>query len=173
MDIKLSNILSVPAKVYETEIQLDYKFMTFKGMDYQVAYMTPVHIKLTNMGNQKLHIEADFTIHLNIPCDRCLDDVLHKYEICVDRKIDVSERADNQDLDDVSFISEYNLDVDMLVYEEVFVRLPMKNLCNEDCKGICSVCGTNLNRGECGCDRRIPDPRMSDILDIFNSFKEV
>ena len=173
MDIKLSNIMSVPAKVYETEVPLDYTFMTFNGSDCQVVDKTPVHLKLTNMGNQKIHIEATATIHLNIPCDRCLEDVLHKFEIAVDRKINLADSADNQDLDDVSFIEEYNLDVDMLVYEEVFVKLPMKVLCDENCKGICSVCGANLNRGECGCDRRVPDPRMSDVLDIFNSFKEV
>ena len=169
MDIKLSNILSVPDKVYETDIELDYHFMSFKGVDYQVVYKTPVHLKLTNMGAQKLHIMADFEIHLNIPCDRCLEDVLNKFKVHVDRKLVI----DNQNLDDVSFIEGYNLDVDMLVYEEVFVRLPMKNLCREDCRGICSVCGANLNQGECGCDRRVPDPRMSDVLDIFNSFKEV
>ena len=45
--------------------------------------------------------------------------------------------------------------------------------CKEDCKGLCPVCGTNLNEKECGCDRTVADPRMAAIQDIFKNFKEV
>ena len=40
-------------------------------------------------------------------------------------------------------------------------------------KGLCPVCGTNLNEKECGCDRTVADPRMAAIQDIFKNFKEV
>ena len=40
-----------------------------------------------------------------------------------------------------------NLDVDRLVYLEVLICWPLKVLCKEDCKGICSRCGKNLNEG--------------------------
>ncbi|HAJ39913.1 MAG TPA: DNA-binding protein, partial [Lachnospiraceae bacterium] len=43
----------------------------------------------------------------------------------------------------------------------------------EDCKGICSICGKNLNHGTCDCDHTDLDPRMAQIRDIFNKFKEV
>ncbi len=42
----------------------------------------------------------------------------------------------------------------------------------DDCKGICPVCGQNLNEKECGCDTFVPDPRMAVIQDIFKN-KEV
>lgn len=174
MEIKLSNILSVPAEIYETDVELEYDFMSFKGFDYTIISKTPVHLRLQNLGNQNLRIEAEVILELAIPCDRCLKEVSNRFEITIDRKLNVREGEDNTDLDDVSYIREYNLDVDMLVYEEVSVRLPMKTLCSEDCKGICPVCGTNLNLKECGCNRKVPDPRMSDVLDIFNNyFKEV
>ena len=43
----------------------------------------------------------------------------------------------------------------------------------EDCKGICSVCGQNLNEGTCDCEDTGLDPRMSVIRDVFKNFKEV
>ena len=49
----------------------------------------------------------------------------------------------------------------------------MKVLCKDNCKGICSRCGANLNKGDCGCDTWVPDPRMAAIQDIFKQFKEV
>ena len=42
-----------------------------------------------------------------------------------------------------------------------------------DCKGLCSICGHNLNVSECGCDRESLDPRMSVFKDILKNFKEV
>ena len=77
------------------------------------------------------------------------------------------------DLDESSYLTGYDLDVDRLVYLEVLMSWPLKVLCKEDCKGICNRCGTNLNIGTCACDTRSLDPRMSVIQEIFNQFKEV
>ena len=63
--------------------------------------------------------------------------------------------------------------MDELILEEVIPLLPTKVLCDEDCRGLCPVCGTNLNKEECGCDRTVKDPRMAAIQDIFKNFKEV
>ncbi len=174
MKIKLSNILSVPARCEEMEVELGISAISLRGYDYEILEKSPFHLKLTNLGNQKLHIEGSINIKLGQFCDRCLAEVPKEYDITIDRRLCVSEDEGNTDLEDVSYIKEYNLDVDMLVYEEVALRLPSKVLCKEDCKGICPVCGTNLNHNECGCNRKVPDPRMSNVLDIFNNhFKEV
>ena len=76
-------------------------------------------------------------------------------------------------LDEQPYLQGYNLDVDQLVRDELLLNLPMKVLCDEDCKGICNRCGANLNHETCDCDRSSLDPRMSVIQDIFKQFKEV
>ena len=67
----------------------------------------------------------------------------------------------------------YQLNVDSLISNEIFTCWPLKVLCREDCKGLCRVCGKDLNEGECGCDTFVPDPRMAAIMDIFRENKEV
>ena len=47
------------------------------------------------------------------------------------------------------------------------MAIPVKILCKEDCKGICSVCGSNLNEGECGCDRFVPNAAFAGLSDLF------
>ena len=47
------------------------------------------------------------------------------------------------------------------------------NAGKDDCKGICSRCGANLNIQTCDCDTTGLDPRMAAIKDIFSKFKEV
>lgn len=59
------------------------------------------------------------------------------------------------------------------LHNEVLINWPMRVLCKEDCKGICSRCGANLNQGSCDCDTADLDPRMAVISDIFKNFKEV
>ena len=64
-------------------------------------------------------------------------------------------------------------DTNELAKSEILLHWPMKILCKDDCKGLCSKCGADLNYEECGCDRTVLDPRMAAIQDIFNKFKEV
>ena len=81
--------------------------------------------------------------------------------------------AEPEAKEEKDYIDGYNLDVDKLVFGEILISMPGKTLCKEDCKGICLICGANLNKGECGCDRDILDPRMSVFKDILKNFKEV
>ena len=48
-----------------------------------------------------------------------------------------------------------------LMREQFYLVLPMKPLCREECLGLCSVCGTNLNRGTCTCQHAWEDPRLA------------
>lgn len=48
-----------------------------------------------------------------------------------------------------------------MVFDCLFAALPVLPLCREDCRGICPVCGADLNVAPCACERREPDPRWS------------
>ncbi len=82
-------------------------------------------------------------------CDRCLAqaeaDNVHEFAEEIEKSAAV---------DDV-------IDVTELLRDELLAGQPMKNLCKDDCKGLCPVCGANLNDGECGCDKFIVDPRLA------------
>ena len=84
-----------------------------------------------------------------------------------------AEKSNDEEQEEKDYIDGYNLDVDRLIFGELLVSIPGKILCREDCKGLCPVCGTNLNVAECGCDRDVLDPRMSVFKDILKNFKEV
>ncbi len=58
------------------------------------------------------------------------------------------------------------LDLWPLLREQLFLSLPDYLICEEDCLGLCQVCGKNLNEKACGCDRDVPDPRLAGLKDI-------
>ncbi len=62
--------------------------------------------------------------------------------------------------------------MEQLICNELLAQWPMRVLCKEDCKGLCSRCGADLNVSPCDCDRTSLDPRMAAISDIFSRFKE-
>ena len=118
-------------------------------------------------------MNAEIQMTLEIPCGRCLEPVSVPFVISVDEQFELSDTPEQATEDsDEPYIDGYQLDVDALVRNELFVHMPLRVLCKEDCKGICKRCGTNLNLGTCDCDATELDPRMAAILDIFNGSKK-
>ncbi len=64
------------------------------------------------------------------------------------------------------------IDLDPAVREQLLLALPSYPVCGEGCKGLCSVCGANLNERECGCDRHVPDPRWAGLAKLKQKNKE-
>ena len=127
---------------------------------------------LKNEGKRTVSVSFQTSITVGMPCGRCLTEVPEKIRLSVLRTLDFDD-IEETCKDQVSFVDGSSLNVDKLILEEVIPLLPTKVLCSEDCKGLCPVCGTNLNKEECGCDRAVKDPRMAAIQDIFKNFKEV
>jgi uncharacterized protein len=109
-----------------------------------------------------------------IPCDRCLEDVPTDIHLTIDKEFSIeNQKLCGEEMEDNNYLTGTDLDVDKLIYEEILVNLPTKVLCREDCKGICKVCGINLNKGTCNCPTEEMDPRLAAFEEIFNKIKEV
>ena len=79
-----------------------------------------------------------------------------------DEDIDEGEASEPEGKD--VGLAEYRddtIDLGEVVREQLYLALPMKPLCQEDCKGLCPVCGVNRNRETCTCQQEWVDPRMA------------
>lgn len=175
MIISLSEIMSVKNKTEHIEAPLELSCFTLDGMEYEFAEKGQVLLDISSKGNREISFTAKTKLSLILPCGRCLDDVKIPFDIQVSKDLDFNDTDDDRikDLDELNYIDGYNLDIDLLIYDEVLLNFPLQVLCKPDCKGICKVCGTNLNKQSCDCDQSVGDPRMSVIQDIFKNYKEV
>lgn len=175
MIIDISEIISTSGKTESYSVPIDSEVFKLNGQSYRYEHKSPVTLTITNTGTREVLLTGHIDVSLFIPCNRCLEDVSYPFSLDIEKDIDfkVSDQERIDELDEMSYLDHSLLDVDQLVKNEILINFPMKVLCKEDCKGLCSRCGNNLNLGECGCDRESLDPRMSAILDIFNNFKEV
>jgi uncharacterized protein len=106
---------------------------------------------------------------LVLPCSRCLEG----FELDVDAPFDLryqpkdagtadeSERELGDDDLSSAFYENDEIDLEQLMKEQFYLALPMKPLCKDECRGLCALCGANLNRGACGCTPTWEDPRFA------------
>jgi uncharacterized protein len=58
------------------------------------------------------------------------------------------------------------IDITNDVRDYLILSIPMKKLCNTDCKGLCIKCGKNLNEGACECKQLEVDDRWKQLSDL-------
>ena len=161
MLIDLTDVLRNEGMKITREIPLEMKCFESGTGSYEIISASPVFLTCANAGDGKARIAGNVSLAFQTSCDRCLEETVTELKLSFERTVSAPGTVD------------YELDVEAFVHDEIFMNWPAKILCREDCRGICPVCGQNLNRGECGCDTFVPDPRMAVIQDIFNKNKEV
>lgn len=173
MTVDLSELMSLSGKTDTVRAEFSADTCFYGGQEYPISEKTPFTLTFRNTETQELSIEGATSLSATQDCARCLKPVATKYELSFMRRIPLEDgdvRQSDGD-DEQACISEKVLDVDELILEELFLNWRTKVLCKEDCKGLCPVCGADLNEGECGCDRAVMDPRMAQFQDIFENLK--
>ena len=158
MLINLSDVLSEQHKTVDETVQLEMDTFQSRTGTFPIVSKEPVHVVAEHVKGRELliHVKQEFDLNFTKHVD-----------------LNVSDADLGEGLDESNFISGYHLDVDKMLYNEILIGWPTKVLCSEDCKGICNVCGQNLNMGTCNCEDTALDPRMSVVRDLFKNFKEV
>ncbi len=94
---------------------------------------------------------------LRLTCSRCLKDIKQheKRNFHLEFKKKANYAADvglprENELTEVEYIVENNcIDLGSFLRDEIILSVPMKPLCSEECKGLCPICGVNLNKITC------------------------
>jgi uncharacterized protein len=174
MLVNLTDVFMNEGQVQEVAASYGADTFTSQLGTFKIKDKSPVNLKLSNIGQSRALIEGNAKFIFALACDRCLRDVDYTFDLSFEYEVSSPDYTGEVHEDECSEIMEgYHLNVDELVNNEILLNWPLKILCKEDCKGICKVCGKNLNEGDCGCDDFVPDPRMAAIKDIFNANKEV
>jgi uncharacterized protein len=129
-------------------------------------------------SESELFIKGIVNGEVKLQCSRCLKDynmpIRAVFEI-IYHPIETLKREELVELKrgemDVEFYREGYIDTEDIVRDQILLNIPMKPLCFESCKGLCPVCGTNLNEAECGCERKKLDPRFAVLQSLLRRMK--
>jgi uncharacterized protein len=125
---------------------------------------SPVHVtgKVFNKtGIVRFTANAVYT--LSTVCARCNAPIRREINVEIEHGLIV--HAENDDNDYYIVVENMRLDIDALVSEDIYLAMPSRFLCNETCKGLCSICGADLNVTVCGC-RKPTDPRWDALKNL-------
>lgn len=142
-------------------IDIDYDF----SLDDENV-TTPVKVKGSVFNKTGIvHLKADAKFDYSTSCAKCNKPLLKHAKVPV-RHVLLSH-ADSDDNDEFIVLDGVRLEMDLLVSEDIYLSLPTRFLCKDDCKGLCNICGVDLNEKQCGCQAP-SDPRWDALKNMFS-----
>jgi uncharacterized protein len=131
-------------------------------------------------ANEEIRIAGSLKATVELNCSRCLEPARQE----IGRPFDLFFRESDEEMYDedevelserdtrTAFFSGTRLAMGDVLREQVLLSLPMKALCNVDCKGLCPSCGANLNVSNCNCPKEQFSPHMEKLLEIKRKLEE-
>jgi uncharacterized protein len=105
--------------------------------------------------------EGLFDTELEFDCDRCLEPFVENFSIdfsveieFVDRTLTdtyIEDHLCGESEMDMVYLEKPIIDIYQVLRQQVILAIPVKNLCSDECKGLCGKCGENLNNKQCDC----------------------
>ena len=171
----LVHVSKIPPEGLEIDAPLDRGQVHVEGeqsFDLQEGRLVA---RLEKGEENAVHLRGRLTARLGMDCGRCLE----SFVLPVDQEVDLfylprhkESQAEEQDADVqlsdhqmvVAYYDQDQLDLGDMVREQLFLVVPMRRLCREDCKGLCPECGVNRNAEACDCTpQTTADPRLAEL----------
>lgn len=141
------------------------------GVDGKIPFAGPVNIEidLTNTGIGIL-AHGRISTAVKLDCARCLNSFKHDIltdfvETYYDKEKGVPDQAGDVE-EYIPFLGD-EIDVQPEVIKAILLAIPIRGLCDPTCRGLCSVCGCNLNNETCNCDHDKVDLRLAKLKQLL------
>jgi len=159
------DIRSLETKAVQVDGALQPDDPIWEEGDTRPSEPVTVRGRLSSAGDGRFYFSGRISGGLELPCRLCLEDV----DVSVEEEAHFllaetgAEEAEDPDV----FLydpSARMLDLRAAVRETWLLTAPAFVQCREDCKGLCAVCGTNLNESSCSCTQMKADTRWDALL---------
>ena len=124
-------------------------------------------------GDGELVAVGAVHLEVSVPCRRCVEPVVDRRATSFDGRFvtfgspKVDAEMDEYDPDVLALDQNGSIDLTELLRETVIASISPNALCKPDCAGLCPVCGSNLNVGDCGCEGYDVDPRWAPLKQLM------
>ncbi len=142
------------------EVTLTSELANIDILSFQGVVTTDFFLKKKDEG--KVEMKGRLQARPIVSCDRCLNTYCHPlqtdyhiiFELADQGKWGVKEIECNASDMETVLLEKPVVDITDIIRQQILLQLPGKSVCSEDCKGICSQCGSNLNDVICDCKQQ-------------------
>ncbi len=115
---------------------------------------------------QGILLQGDFQALIDLECVRCLTDFRQMQKIDFTELYAFSKRY----VTDSGLIMPETgiIDLTPVLREYLLLEIPISPLCRPDCKGLCPICGNNLNESTCNHEDDSGDPRLASLRSLLD-----
>lgn len=128
-----------------------------------------LNVVLDKTASQIL-LKTEIDTNGNFECDRCL--TTFSQHIHTSYTLMYLYQTQEFDIEnEIQIINKDTVYIDLAedVRQYILLAIPIKLLCKEDCKGLCPICGKNLNEGRCDCIIDAIDPRWEALSKLIRN----
>jgi uncharacterized protein len=143
----------------------------YMGDDRILGIKSPVEVGASiSRTDHKFLIEGHISGILELKCDRCLGPYLHTLDSGF--RSYLTTRSPDQNFDEIElfeedmeldFITNDEIDLNEIIWGNIFLALPMISVCDPECRGLCPECGTNLNIEQCDCSHKMGNTAFAQL----------
>ena len=163
MRLDLRNIIHVPDASKPFRFQMDLSDLEFYGK-HLITRPVQVEGSVTNHAGA-LVLEGTAASLLDLTCDRCGKEYSREKTIKLDCLL--ATELEDEEHDEIYLIEGNAVDLDEVAGTAFILAMDTKNLCSDNCKGLCAKCGADLNNGPCGCRPEV-DPRLAALAQLLD-----
>lgn len=149
------------------DIQGHEMLSKLEGEDIKPAREVEYQLSLAN-ADGAIVVDGMIEAELNALCNRCLGSMEYHMEARFQETYydNAIPQPEGLQPDWVPFSGD-QIDITPEVIQTILVNLPMRFLCRDDCRGLCPVCGADLNKQRCRCTHDDTDPRLAKLKDLL------
>ncbi|MBQ9950066.1 MAG: DUF177 domain-containing protein [Clostridia bacterium] len=169
--VNIARELKNPGKLAHAELSTVSENLYVCGRQLVTEGQIHVQADYSYDGEGGVNMAGKISAVFREECSRCGREFLRPFE-CEFSEFFVRVRSDIDIVsEDTGFtFTEDVLDLSDLINETVMLNYPMTSLCSENCKGLCPVCGCDLNTDECTCGM---EPEQEEIdFDSEDAFEK-
>ena len=163
MRLDLREIIHVPDASKPFRFQMDLSQLEFYGK-HLITRPVQVEGSVTNHAGA-LVLEGKASSLLDLTCDRCGKEFSR--EKVVPFNCLLATELEDEENDEIVLLEGNEVDLDEVAGTAFILEMDTKNLCSDNCKGLCAKCGANLNNGPCGCRPEV-DPRLAALAQLLD-----
>lgn len=134
-------------------------------------------LSVSRQDHETLILEGEIKCRCKVICDRCGESYEENLQsefvyLVTTRGEDIAEVTEQECSDGDAltlYLSEPIIEVDAILREQVWLAVPQKNVCSEDCKGICAGCGVVLHKESCRCESEKCDSPFAVLKKMKNN----
>lgn len=149
------------------EFEFNFPQLNFSSELTLVDILGKIFISVTEDG---VVADGKLAALTQLSCSRCLKSYWQPLEINFTEMFSAHPAGDSgNDLGEQPLPADGAIDLTPIIRDYAVLDIPIRQLCSEDCKGLCPVCGEIRNQEDCGHRQESIDPRMAELQKLLEN----